>query len=166
MVPTWLRQELLMEALILRVFVSGILLFIALVAVWSIATNRTTLTTAYPLLALASSGLIGLGFVRKGQLNLSAILGTLVAIVAASFAVAEFLKSELASGTWRWLTIALAVSFFLVAMVIIQAFARMAMVLEPRKTDTLNMFLLWIGCHTCIAAVLFVPLVILVATAN
>ena len=48
-----------------------------------------------------TSGLVGLGLLRKNDLNIPALIGTGVAIVAATFWLKEVIAGELVAGTWE-----------------------------------------------------------------
>ena len=84
-----------------RVIMTMSLAFVALTVLVSVIDGKTTPLVAFPIWALVSSGLVGLGLLRKNDLNIPALIGTGVAIVAATFWLKEVIAGELVAGTWE-----------------------------------------------------------------
>ena len=68
--PSWLREEIPEAASALRLTMSGLLVTLAVIVVDGIVRGETEATTAYPVLAFISSGL--LGFISSGLLGIFA----------------------------------------------------------------------------------------------
>ena len=102
--PAWFREELPETASAFRMSMSMLRLMWALMVVLGIWEGETEPELAYPMLAFVSSGLLGIGFVRPGSVNLPAILGTLVAVGAASYWLSQELPPYFAAETWTKLT--------------------------------------------------------------
>lgn len=66
-----------------RFTMSGIFVFVAAITAWAMFTIGTPPAFAYPMFALCSTGLVGLGLLRAKNLNIPAALGTAIAVLAA-----------------------------------------------------------------------------------
>ena len=74
-IPDWLSEELAGTGWIFRTTMSAGLCMTAGTVLWTTFTGETALEVAYPLFAFVSSGLLGVGLIRTGGVNVPAALG-------------------------------------------------------------------------------------------
>ena len=94
-IPDWLSGELAGTGWIFRTTMSAGLCMTAGTVLWTTFTGETALEVAYPLFAFVSSGLLGVGLIRTGGVNVPAALGTLVALIGASIWLTAAVKGDL-----------------------------------------------------------------------
>ena len=166
--PGWLRQDLAYYGWFFRTFMSLVLCVAAAIVAWSTLAGDTVVTVAYPLFALISSLLLGLGLVRWGNPNVPVMLGTAVAVVGASIWLMAVLRKGLEDGTWERSVAAI----FLVSLVV-PAFASVFLVqlaggfrrTRPRTFKTVAIWILS-PAGVALAPILYIIMLFLVVLAD
>ena len=147
-IKTLFREQFRSSTYSVRMIASASFVFLAGAVGWTIFTGETSPTVGYPMLALCSSALVGLGMLRVNQINVPVLCGTIVAIGAAGIWLAEVLTSDLAEGTWERATWGLFLAGAFTAVAVISALSNLMMALEKGKH-----WLWWVVCAGVMALI-------------
>ena len=139
-IPDWLSEELAGTGWIFRTTMSAGLCMTAGTVLWTTFTGETALEVAYPLFAFVSSGLLGVGLIRTGGVNVPAALGTLVALIGASIWLTAAVKGDLEPGSWERPVMTLYFVGLVAVAMVMGVCARVPMALQRRDIKTLPGF--------------------------
>ena len=125
-----------------RTIVSSFLCLAAGTLVWTTLAGETSLEVAYPMFAFISSTLIAVGLVRSGGLNVPVALGSLVAVIGASFWLTAVLKGDLQPGSWERATITLYFVGMVAIVLIMGIFVSVIRSIQDRELRTAGAYTL------------------------
>ena len=99
--PPMLNRQLSLAITSFRTLVSTALVAVSAGVIWTILNGETTPAVGFPMLAICSTALVGIGMLRRGSFNVPAIFGTVVALSGAGLWLREALLQELIPGAWE-----------------------------------------------------------------
>ena len=161
-IPDWLKEQMAGTGVFFRAYISIILCLVAGGVAWTTLTGETDLAVAYPMFALISSLLLGLGLLRIGDWNVAALSGTAVAVVGSSIWMTAVLKSNLETGTWERATAFLLIASMVAVVAVMGAFGRLARVMRHRRPRTKGTAAFWLLAMAAVPMTLVVYSVALI----